>query len=494
MTRRLSPSPRGEKCYFHLVWDHELDELRPVLESLADHRDEVLSRWHELYLLHFGDARSLSQSEFIEIFGADVDATTSDLIAKDMDRFASDVRRVGEVLAERHVPFSEIIASMHLFEESASSFFPPGPALAGHTYLAFDKLSHCRMIVLANAYFRSRTAVAAARLHDLEQEAARLPLEARQRFHGLVGGSPAMRELYERIEAAAATRGTILLVGESGTGKELVARAVHEYGADPHAPFVALNCAAIPRELIESELFGYKRGAFSGAATEYLGLFRAAEGGTLFLDEITEMSSETQSKLLRAMQERTVRPVGSTREVRIDVRLIASTNRDPEEAVRQGQLRADVYYRLQVNVLHAPPLRDHREDLPLLVEHFVALFNEKLRRPTPIVGIEPEALEALIRYDWPGNVRELANAIEAAFTFGRGATISIRDLPAAIRQRAGVAHRAVSSSSTPTFAEVERDLVERALASTSGNKVQAARLLRISRKRLYAKISKYGLR
>jgi two-component system, NtrC family, response regulator AtoC len=316
-------------------------------------------------------------------------------------------------------------------------------------------------------------------------------------FYGLVGASPVMRELYERINAVASTRSTVLIIGESGTGKELVARAIHSCSSSPESPFVAFNCAAIPRELIESELFGYKRGAFSGANMEYLGLFRAAEGGTVFLDEITEMSPETQSKLLRALQERTVRPVGSPREVPVDVRIIASTNRDPQKAVKSGQLRDDLSYRLLVNVLDVPPLRDRREDIPLLIDHFITLFNSKLGRHEQITDVDPEARVALESHDWPGNVRELANAIESAFTFCRSKTIALTDLPPAVARlrplrplppalqtRGGVIR---------TLAEVERDLIRQALLSTDGNKAQAARLLGISRKKLYAKIDKYGL-
>ncbi len=278
------PVASGAPAYFHLLWDHELDNLAPILDSILSRREQVMAHWHQLYILHFGDARSLSDREFMEIFGADLAATIGDLRAKDVDKFTSDVRRIGEALADRHVPFPEIVVSMHLFEESATAAFPIFPPPLPKVYLAFDKLSHCRMIVLADAYFRSTAAVANARIRDLEREAAMLPRQARSRFHGLVGGNPAMRQLYERIEAAARTRGTILVVGESGTGKELVARAIHEASEQSRAPFVALNCAAIPRELIESELFGYKRGAFSGANAEHLGLFRSAEGGTLFLD------------------------------------------------------------------------------------------------------------------------------------------------------------------------------------------------------------------
>ncbi|MFZ0889689.1 MAG: sigma-54 dependent transcriptional regulator [Candidatus Binataceae bacterium] len=472
--------------------DRDLAAIEPILQAIVQHRDEILEFWHGLYVLHLGPKRTLSRSEFLRIYGADLDATVSNLRIKDFAGFSADLGRLGTALAERRVPFAELVVSMHLFEESTAHVVPPD--LMHLRYPTFDKLSHCRIIVLADSYFRSRMAVSAARIRSLEQEASQLPSESRSRFHGLVGGSPAMRRLYERIEATGATRGTVFIVGESGSGKELVARAIHECGPNPERPFVALNSAAIPRELVESELFGYKRGAFSGATTEYLGLFRAAEGGTLFLDEITEMSPATQSKLLRAIQERTVRPVGSTAEVAVNVRLIASTNRDPEAAVHAGDLREDLYYRLQVNVLRVPPLRERLEDIPLLVEHFVALFNEKLGGSHTVVGIEQAALEALQHREWPGNVREVANAIESAFTFGRSPMITLEDLPPPNVPRGGLLPgKAEPAGYMPTFAEVERDIVRRALESTGGNKVQAAKLLSISRKRLYAKIRKYGV-
>ena len=491
-----------QPTYFHLLWDHELDGLAAVLDAVLSHKREVLEHWYQLYVLHFGDLRSLPEHEFMEIFGADLAATIGDLRAKDIDKFIADVRGVGEALAQRRVPFAEIIISMHLFEESATGVFPVFPPAMAKTYLAFDKLSHCRMIVLADAYFRSVSAVANARIRGLEKEAAQLPSLERTRFHGLVGANPAMRLLYERIEAAAGNRGTVLIVGESGTGKELVARAIHECLEPPGAPFVALNCAAIPRDLIESELFGYKRGAFSGALAEHLGLFRSAEGGVIFLDEITEMSPQTQSKLLRALQEHTVRPVGSSVEIPIDIKLIASTNRDPVEAVRSGQLRQDLYYRLQANVIQIAPLRDRPDDIPLLLEHFINYFNEQFNRRVPIGGIADDALAAILRYDWPGNVRELSNAIEGAFTFSRNPIIGLADLPAPIAggpsgslAPPGFIHPLATpvKSAIPTLADVERDLVKRALESSDGNKVKAAKLLRISRKKLYATIDKYGL-
>jgi len=350
------------------------------------------------------------------------------------------------------------------------------------------------MIVLADTYFRSKSAVSGERIKALEREAGALPHDRRNHFRGLVGSSAAMRQLYERVDAAAQTRGTILIVGESGTGKELVARAIHEGGSNPNAAFIALNCAALPRDLIESELFGYKRGAFSGANTEYIGLIRAAQGGTLFLDEVTEMSPDTQSKLLRAIQEHSVRPVGSPREVLVETRVVASTNRDPIEAVRNGQLRKDLYYRLQAGVINIPPLRERLEDIPLLVEHFIDLFNARHTRPTPVTGIEENALEAMRRYAWPGNVRELANAIEGAFTFGHSHLICLQDLPPVVTGGHAVEQRSRSfDGPIGSFADSEREIIQRALESTEGNKVQAAKLLKISRKKLYAKIAKYGL-
>jgi transcriptional regulator with PAS, ATPase and Fis domain len=486
---------RNNLSYYHLLWDHELAELRPIMDALASHRREILEHWYQLYLLHFGDERSLAQSEFFEVCGLDLDATSETLRAGTFEQFVIRMRRIGVALAERRVPFAEVVASMHLFEESAIANFPPGvdPSM----YRVFDKISHCRIIALSEAYFRDQAALAGARIHSLEKEAGLFGAAVRTNFHGLAGATPVMRRLYARIEAAAGVRGTVLVVGESGSGKELVARAVHECSRTPTAPFVALNCSAIPRELIESELFGYKRGAFSGATIDYPGLFRAAEGGTLFLDEITEMSAATQSKLLRALQERTVRPVGSTREVPFDVRVIASSNRDPQAAVREGFLREDLYYRLQVNLIEVPPLRERLADIPLLADHFIALFNRRMMRAAPIAGIEPQALDAMARYDWPGNVRELSNAIESAFTFGSADTIRLADLPPAIAAGAGVepAAQAVAPAGTATlsFTDTERDLIRRALVSTGGNKLRAAKLLGISRKRLYARLRRYQL-
>jgi transcriptional regulator with PAS, ATPase and Fis domain len=488
--------------HFHLLWDEELEALKPILSRVSEHLGNVVEHWYQLYVLHFGDERSMSEHDFRDFFYNALSRNTRDLLDGDMDRYAADTIRTGESLCERNVPFSEVVASLHLYEESAYTAFPKDPAPSLEIYTAFDKLSHVRMILLADAYFRSASASAGARIQALERQATLLEREKRSSFHGLVGSSAAMRRLYDRIEAAGETRGTILIVGESGTGKELIARAIHDCGATPKAPFVALNCAAIPKDLIESELFGHRKGAFSGANADSLGLFRAAEGGTLFLDEVTEMAPETQSKLLRAVQEHSVRPVGTTHEIPVNARLIASTNRDPEEAVRTASLRQDLYYRLQAGVLDVPPLRERSDDIPLLIQHFIDFFNEKLQPRIAVQGIEEDATAAMTEYSWPGNVRELSNCLEGAFTFGRAQIIRLLDLPSTV---AGNRPRSTSANSKEpsqqglselplgSFAEAERELIARALKSTDGNKVAAAALLRISRKKLYAKIEKYGI-
>ncbi len=327
--------------------------------------------------------------------------------------------------------------------------------------------------------------------------------EKPSQFHGIVGQSPSIRNLIGKISALAAGRSTVLIVGESGTGKELVARAIHQASA-PHLPFVALNCAALPKDLIESELFGYVRGAFSGANQEQLGLFRSAQGGTLFLDEVTEMSPETQAKLLRAIQERCVRPVGGTREIPVDVRIIASTNREPEKAVREGQLRKDLYYRLAVGVVRAAPLRERTEDLWLLTRHFVDLFNARLSRPIKVTAIETAAFDLITHYSWPGNVRELGNAIEAAMSFSTCDVLRPEDFAvseeisseSATAPEPVIREDAVEAEAPVVFSslkKVERDHIVWTLYNTGGNKALAARMLGISRKSLYDRLAEHGL-
>jgi DNA-binding NtrC family response regulator len=483
------------------VTEQDLTDLRPLLQTAAARIMDLVANWHQLYKMQYRGRRSLTETEFQQLFGISLLKSTRSLMDHRVEDYAAEVRRLGVALAQRAVPFEEV-ALVHLYWTMGVRIFADWGSFSPEIYRAFEKLNYVRMTLLGEAYFRYWNAEQGVRISEVEREAARIPAEERNQFHGLIGATVPMRALYRRIEAAGQTRGTVLIVGESGTGKELVARAIHECGGHANAPFVALNCAALPTHLIESELFGYRRGAFSGANADYLGLFRAADGGTLFLDEITEMSAETQSKLLRAVQERKVRPVGATAELAVSARLIASTNRDPAAAVRDGHLRQDLYYRLQANVLRAPALRDRIDDVPLLAQHFIRIFNERIPRRDPVSAIDEAALELMKRHRWPGNVRELSNVIEGAFTFGSSATIRVEDLtilsgdvvsaPIDVDAPAA-AQPTLTANSRARFDEMESDLIRRTLEKTGGNKSRAAELLGISRKRLYSRIERYGL-
>ena len=476
--------------YLHLLTMDELRELRPVLEILQERREEVLTRWHEAYIEHFGEARTLAAPDFRAIYGRDLDSVVENLLREDLVGFEAEVRSAGYALLERGVPFAEVVASLHLFEESTTEQFHrrlrvmvKGPTI----YLTFDKLSHCRMILLADAYFTASRAETQVRLRRQDRELAS-GLSPSGRY-GLVGRSVAMQRVYAGMTAAAGGQGAVLIAGESGTGKELVARGIHESAGDAR-PFIAVNCPALPRELIESELFGHRKGAYTGAIGESPGLVRAANGGTLFLDEITEMAIETQAKLLRTIEERKVRPVGMAHEVPVQVRFIAATNRDPERAIDEGYLRRDLYYRLNVHRIDAPPLARRREDIPDLVAHFIQVFAARgLGRAR---AIEDDALAALAANGFPGNVRELKNAIESALMVATGPRITVGDLPSYL---AGPARGPVApvAEVVPTIEEAECDLIVRALRATGGNKLRAARMLGISRHRLYDRMRRFSL-
>ena len=304
----------------------------------------------------------------------------------------------------------------------------------------------------------------------------------------LVGGSQPMQRVKEVIAKVAATDSPVLIEGESGTGKELVAAAIHRLSPRAKGPFIPVNCSAIPEDLIESEFFGHVRGAFSGAVSDSLGLFRGANEGTIFLDEIAELSPGLQVKLLRVLQEMQVRPVGSTKAYAVDVRVIAATNRDLDRTIAEGTLRQDLYYRLNVVRISLPPLRARREDIPALVNHFVRRFNRRFHRD--VRGMTPDALEALHRYDFPGNVRELENLIERAYAMGARDQITLGDLPSLT---AGSAAPAVGSGAIPQLAEVEKELILRALSFYKDDKEAAAQALGISRRTIYRRLKEYGM-
>ncbi len=300
----------------------------------------------------------------------------------------------------------------------------------------------------------------------------------------LIGNSPAMRKVLESIEMVAPTDTTVLIYGESGTGKELVARAIHAASPRRHMPMVTIHCGALTETLLESELFGHERGAFTGAQYRKKGKFEVADGGTVFLDEISDISLKTQTDLLRVLQEKEIVRVGGTQQIHVDFRCIAATNKSLEELVKAGTFRPDLYYRLKVFAIDLPPLRERREDIPLLAAHFVRKFATAMNKPAP--KLSPAAVDVLLAHDWPGNVRELENAVERAMVIGRGAEIEPADFPFQLQAR--------SAGGGQTLEEVERAHIERVLRETEGNLSRAARLLAIDRTTLYNKLRRYGLK
>ena len=327
-----------------------------------------------------------------------------------------------------------------------------------------------------------------------ENETLRRQVQNRQGLDRLVGQSEPMQVVFRLIEKVANFKSTVLLTGESGTGKELAARALHELSSRSDRPFVPINCGAIPGNLLESELFGYVKGAFTDAARDKDGLFMTADGGTLFLDEVAELPTELQIKLLRVLQEEEVRRIGESKSRPVDVRIIAATLHDLEARVEAGQFREDLFYRLHVIGIDLPPLRERLDDIPLLVEHFVTLQNQRLG--TDVDGVTDEAMETLQNYHWPGNVRELHNCIERGVVMASGPHIDHPDLPAAIRDADDPLQELFSGdelSIKKLSAQLERILITRALEKTDGNRTHAAKLLEISHRALLYKLKDYDI-
>lgn len=313
---------------------------------------------------------------------------------------------------------------------------------------------------------------------------------------GMIGTSPAMRELFGMIRAVAPSEASVLVLGESGTGKELVARALHEGSPRSARRLVTVNCAALAENLLESELFGHEKGAFTGAQRQRDGLFVQADGGTMFMDEIGEMPLALQAKLLRALQQGEVQRLGSDRPVRVDVRIIAATNRDLEAEVRSGNFREDLYYRLNVIALRVPALRERPEDIPLLARHFLGRFAQRNRKA--FRGFSPRAMDLMLRHDWPGNVRELENAVERAVILAPGDMVTERDLPAGLRAAeaaGGPGHEGAAhdSAAGQSLEDAEREAIARTLEQVGHNKSEAARVLGVTRVTLRSKMRKFGL-
>jgi len=310
-------------------------------------------------------------------------------------------------------------------------------------------------------------------------------------FDGIVGHSRGMEEVVERLRVVAPTRSTVLIVGESGTGKELVANALHQ-GSDRQAgPFIAVNCGAIPGEILESELFGHEKGAFTGAHQRRIGLIESASSGSLFLDEISELSPDLQVKLLRVLEEKMVTRVGGTSQLPVDFRLIAATNRDLEGWVREGRFRQDLYYRLKVVTLNIPPLRQRIDDIPLFVQHFLNHFNEEIGRR--VEGVHPSVMAAMKRHSWPGNVRELRNLLESLVLFATSEEIGLEDLPVEYRVAGAAPALADGAGWQPrSMAEIEKEAILRTLEFTDGHRARAASILGIGLRTLQRKIKEYG--
>ena len=353
--------------------------------------------------------------------------------------------------------------------------------LGAYDYLSKPfKLDQVRLVV--------RRAVEQKRLAD-ENRRLRQEVEHYQRFEQIVGKSSCMQELFRAIEKAAPTNSTVLVCGETGTGKDLVARALHQRSPRAKGPLVSISCGAIPEALLESELFGHAKGAFTGAHADRKGVFESAEGGTLFLDEIGDLPLPMQVKLLRALQEREIQRLGETRTRKVDVRLVAATHRDLRQEMQQGRFREDLYYRLDVISVVVPPLRQRREDIPLLVEHFLRKYNPEMGKA--LRGASPEALALLMRYNWPGNVRELQNAIERAVILQDGSQLQPEDFPLG---RTGQAPATTEpTGELVSLEELERRHILWVLRQTDNHQSRAAQILGIGRRTLYRKLREYGL-
>lgn len=351
---------------------------------------------------------------------------------------------------------------------------------------AFDFLT--KPVNLDAVEFAIKRALDSKKIQE-ENKTLREALDKKYGFENIIGASKQMQEVFETVRQVAPAKATVLIHGESGTGKELIARAIHQQSPRKNKPFVAVHCASLAEGVLESELFGHEKGAFTGAIAKRAGRFELADGGTLFLDEISEISPQLQVNLLRVLQERSFERIGGTQTLQVDVRLIAATNKELEELVRTGKFREDLYYRLKVISIGLAPLRERKEDIPLLVKEFIKEFCRENNRP--LLSISPKALEVLNQYSWPGNVRELRNCIESIVVLTRSNTITPKDIPVHIRESLGSS--AVELEKGVTLQEAEKKLILSALKETNDNKTLAAKLLGISRRTLHRKLHDYKI-
>jgi transcriptional regulator with PAS, ATPase and Fis domain len=458
-------------------------DLLPLLDRLQ----AFLAAWHRAYQAYLGPRARLSREEFQSLLGKEVERLAEPGALASPDHVEATLRPTAASLARRGIPLADLLAAVALEERAAAEVL--GPTAYAPLEPALARLERERSRVYSQVYLQigesSGRPCAAEGV-----EAYPSPHVSPPHVHGIVGDSPEIRGLLEGIQAVAKTRNDVLITGELGTGKRLVARAIHAAGCGDRSRFVAVECSSLPRHLGESELFGHAVGAFAGASADYAGLLRSADGGTLLLEEIGDLCPDLQAALVRTLEERAVRPVGSTRTIPVNLRLIASTSRNPLDLVAEGRLREDLFHRLQPHTLAVPPLRDHRSDIPLLVEHFLAGFCH--RRAGCIWGVTDEAMDALMAAPWTGNVRELRQVIEEVVFTGKSCWVRLEDLPPRFRSDAAGGHEEAEAT-LPTLAQAEAQLIRRALAKCGGNKVQAAKALGISRHKLYDKLRKIGL-
>jgi two-component system, NtrC family, response regulator AtoC len=421
---------------------------------------------------------------------------------------AEDAQAAMTLLEEQH--FAVLLTDFRLPQEDGMKLIQRAKSLAkppicilmtayGSEELAVDAMKHGADDYIAKGRMQideleMRIARALRHQHlEVENVELRQQLRAEFKLDNIVGNSPAMKEVFEIIEQAAPTRATILLMGESGTGKELVAKAIHQLSPRAASPMVTVHCAALSPTLLESELFGHEKGAFTGAHERHIGRFEQAQGGTLFLDEIGEIDQSVQVKLLRFLGERTFERVGSNKTLTADVRLISATNKNLEEQVKAGKFREDLFFRLAVVQMVLPPLRSRTGDIPLLAARFLKEFAGENNKN--VNEFTPDALEALMNYSWPGNVRELRTAVESAVVLARGEKIGVRDLPAALRASTpgSLSPARLLAQPDMTVAEAEKQLIARALKDCGANRTLAAQKLGMSRRTLHRKLHLYHL-
>jgi len=455
-----------------LVVDDEEDNLKVVQSRLTRRGYEVIC--------------ASSGPEALEM----LDKTSPDLVLLDymmpeMDGLET-LARIKESVNNEFLPIIMLTAKDD--KESMILGFETGADDYVHKPFDVDELN-----ARIQAMLRIRSLKLA--LSNSEREIKRLTDELTGQFQykNIVGSSEVMRDVFERIKGAATITSPVIITGESGTGKELIARGIHFSSAKAAKPFVPVNCAALPGELIESELFGHKKGAFTGAVGDYKGLFKRAHEGTIFLDEIGELPKEAQAKLLRVLQEGAVRPVGGTEEIKVNTRIIAATNIDLDEAVEDGRFREDLYYRISVLTIEAPPLRHRKSDIGLLVKHFIDKLNKDFNRS--IKGVDDSAMKALTDYDWPGNVREMINVIESCYVYPDLEWISEKHLRLRknLKKKTAIHDDRGDPGEFLELEEMEKAHIEKAMALADNNKAKAARLLGIHRSRLYKKLESYDI-